>query len=173
MHVFCTFVQEKVITVGVAEAWSFYWSIWSVGLSAEFGIVNEGHFVDVLAWIAIPKGVFTVLLPKFSIETGKRSFWVNIWFWAGVINWCELNTLVVHGTGKEIITLFIFISESALGGAVLVMKLHWSGVIVVEWVACVLAPSLLHECWVNHCRGHLHWAVLENALHVDGVWICS
>jgi len=88
-----------------------------------------------LAWIAIPKGVLTILLPPFSIKTGKRGFWVNIWFWASVIDWGKLNTVVVHGTSKELITGIVFIGKGTLGSAVLVMKFHWGSIIVVEWVA--------------------------------------
>jgi len=160
LKVFGTFVQEKVITVLIAETWCFDWSIWSISLSAPFGIVNHFQLVDVLAWIAIPKGVFTILLPPFSIKTGKRSFWVNIWFWASVVNWGELNTVVIHSASKELITSIVLIGKSALGSAVLVMKLHWTCIVVVERVAGVLAPSLFHENWVDHGFGGFQWAVL-------------
>jgi len=126
-----------------------------------------------LAWIAIPKGVLTILLPPFSIKTGKRGFWVNFWHWASVVDWGELNTVVFHGTSEEFITGIVFISKGALSCAVLVMKFHWSGIIVVEWVASVLAPGLLHESWINHGSGHFQSAVLEGTFHVHRVWICS
>jgi hypothetical protein len=173
LEVFGTFVQEEVITVLIAETWSFNWSIWSNSFGAEFFIVNHFQLVDVLAWIAIPKGVFTILLPPFSIKTSKRGFWVNFWHWASVFDWGKLNTVVLHGASKEFITGIVFIGKGALGCAILVMEFHWSGIIVVEWVASVLAPGLLHESYVNHSFGHFHCAVLQGTFHVHRVWILS
>jgi uncharacterized membrane protein YqaE (UPF0057 family) len=155
----------------IAEAWSFNWSIWSFSLGAEGFIVNHFQLVDVLAWIAIPKGVLTILLPPFTVKTGKGSFWINLWFWAGVFDWGKLNAVVVHSASEEFISGIVFIGKGALGCAVLVMKLHWSSIIVIEWVASILAPGLLHESWVNHSFGHFHGTVLKGTFHVNRVWI--
>lgn len=158
LEVLGSFVEEEVITVLIAEAWGFNWTIWTNGFSTEFSVVNKVHLVDVLAWIAIPKLVSSVLLPPFTVKTSKGSLWVNFRFWAVSWNWSESDTLVVHGAGKEFITGIVLISESAFGGAVLVVEFHWSSVVVVIWVASVLAPCLLHEGWINHSFGHLKWA---------------
>jgi hypothetical protein len=131
LEVFGTFVEEEIITVLIAEAWSFNRTIWTNGFSTKFSVVYKVHLVDVLAWIAIPKLVVSVLLPPLTVKTGKRGLWVNFWVWAVSWNWSESDTFVVHGAGKEFITGIVFISEGAFGGAVLVVEFHWGGIVVV------------------------------------------
>ena len=75
-------VQVKVITVGVGEARSFDWSIRSDCLSAPLIIIDNFHGMNVLAVIAIPEWVLTVLLPPFSIEVREMSLESWFWFWA-------------------------------------------------------------------------------------------
>lgn len=66
--VFSTFFQEKVVAVCVGEAWSLNWAFRSNSLGAELGIVYNFHLMDMLAWVAVPKGIVTVLLPPLTIE---------------------------------------------------------------------------------------------------------
>lgn len=96
LEVLGSFFQEEVITVGIAVAWSLYWSIWAGSFSAEFRIIVDIHFVNVLAWVAIPELVMSILLPPLTVKTGKGGLWVDIYLRAGSWNWSKSNTLSIH-----------------------------------------------------------------------------
>lgn len=77
---------EKVIAVVIGPAWSLQWfEVFTDVLGAEGIIVADMAFVDVLAWVAVPKGVLSVLLPPFTFQRFNCGCWVNFWEWAGSV----------------------------------------------------------------------------------------
>ena len=169
LEVLGSFVQIKIITIGIWVARSFNWSIKSFCLTTPSIIVNNFHCMNMLAIVAVPKCVLTVLLPPFSIQIRNVSFSSWFWFWASWIDLSKVNTLIFHRASEENISCWWVISKSALGCAVLVVKFHRSSVIVVIWVARVLAPCHFHKDWINNSLRHWKRTVLKNTSHIYGV----
>lgn len=92
-----------------------------------------------LARIAVPKGILSIVLPPLTLKTGDRALWVNFWSRAGsIVDDGEGNAIVDHGAAHEFVDGWSVISECAFCGAVLIQKLHWGSVVVVVFVASVL-----------------------------------
>jgi hypothetical protein len=50
------------------------------------------------------------------------------------------------------------------------LKLHVTGVVVIERVASLLTNCHLVESWIKHRCGHLLWAVKGDTYHIYGSW---
>lgn len=124
--------------------------------------------MDVLAWVAVPERVLTILLPPLSRKTLQRALWVNVWNrTSSITNGFETHAFVVHSAGHEFLNLWAFIGQGTFGGTVLVVEFHVSGIIREEWVAALLTCGQLIEVWVcdSFCHGKL--AVLGEAQEVQ------
>lgn len=129
---------EQIVAVVIRPAWGLNWAIWTASLSTPIRIVDNLHFVDMLAWIAVPKGILAIMLPPFSFKTSYRAFWVNFRSWASSFDLGESKALVFHGAAHEIVNLWSLVCERAFSGAVLVLKLHVTGIVVIERIASLL-----------------------------------
>lgn len=128
--------------------------------------------MDVLAWVAVPKRVFTILLPPFSRKTYKRALWVNVWNRASrITDGFEAHAFVLHSAVHEFLNLWAFVGQSTLGGTVLVVEFHVGSIIVKEWVAALLACGQPIEVWVCDCFSHGKLTVLGDAheVHMSGI----
>lgn len=60
-------LSEKVIRVLVVPARGREWfQVFADVLLTECGFISHKHFVNVLAWIAVPQGVLAILLPPLT-----------------------------------------------------------------------------------------------------------
>lgn len=61
-------LSEQVITVLVVPARGRQWfQVFTNVLLTEFVIIAHIHFVNVLAWVAVPQGILAILLPPFTL----------------------------------------------------------------------------------------------------------
>jgi len=171
LEVFGSFFEVKIIAVSVWEAWSLHWTFGSNSLSTPLGIIDQFHLMNVLAWIAVPKFVMTVLLPPLTIKARQWCLGVNFRCWTSPVNWSKSHAISVHGACEEFITSFIFVGKGALGGAVLELKFSLRCIIVIKWNATFLAYTLSNECWIGKCFSCRQWAMFSYAFHVNFIWV--
>ena len=177
LEVLGAFDSVEVIRVGIAPAWGLNWTIWALGLCAPVGVIDQLHIVNVLARVAVPKGVLAKLLPPFTCEARERAAWLNCCFkllnWACDVDGSEGDAVVVHGAGHKVVHGFGLVGEGALGSAVLVLELAFAGIVVVKVVAAEFAVGLAVEVRVDHDGGDFERAVSCHTAHVHLVGVLA
>lgn len=124
--------------------------------------------MDVLAWVAVPKRVLTILLPPLPRKTLQRGLWVNVWNRASSItDGLKTHAFVLHSAAHECFNLWSFVGQGTFGGTVLVVEFHVSSIIVEEGVAALLTCGQPIEIGVGDSFCHGKLAVLGDAQQIQ------
>jgi hypothetical protein len=165
---------EQVITISIAPARCRQWfQITSKALSTESVIITYDVFVDVLAWVAVPQGILTILLPPFTFQVCQGCLWIDFREWAGSIaQRFESKAFIRHGASHKVLGGWRWVGEWALGGTVLILQLHFTGIVSEESIATILTFCELCKHWVSDSFCHCPGAVDTNTHLVNVSWRC-
>jgi len=78
---------EKIITILIVNTRGRQWFlVISKAFFAEVVVITCETFVNVLTWIAVPQGIFAILLPPFTMQAFQIGFWIGFREWTSCIS---------------------------------------------------------------------------------------